>query len=62
VETVSDGKKVKINKFGIFERRSRSAREGRNPKTGEIMIIPGTHAVVFSPAEPFVEKLNSPNL
>jgi DNA-binding protein HU-beta len=62
VETVSDGKKVKIDRLGTFERRSRDTREGRNPKTGEIMIIPETHAVVFSPAEPFAEKVNSPDL
>jgi DNA-binding protein HU-beta len=59
IETVSDGKKVKIDKFGIFERRSRSERQGRNPKTGEILIIPATHAVAFLSAEPFDKKLNS---
>jgi DNA-binding protein HU-beta len=60
METVSVGKKVKIDKFGTFERRSRSERQGRNPKTGEIFIIPATHAVTFLSAEPFDEKLNSP--
>jgi DNA-binding protein HU-beta len=59
VETVSVGKKVKIDKFGTFERRSRSERQGRNPKTGEILVIPATHAVVFLSAEPFDQKLNS---
>jgi DNA-binding protein HU-beta len=59
METVSVGKKVKIDKFGTFERRSRASREGRNPKTGETIIFPSTHAVVFMSAAPFDEKLNS---
>jgi DNA-binding protein HU-beta len=59
IKTVSEGKKVKIDRLGTFERRSRAERQGRNPKTGEIIIIPGTHAVAFLSAESFDEKLNS---
>lgn len=58
IETVVDGKKVKIDKFGIFERRSRGERQGRNPNTGEIFIIPGTRSVAFLSAESFDKRLN----
>jgi DNA-binding protein HU-beta len=40
METVAEGKKVTLVGFGSFERRDRKEREGRNPKTGETMVIP----------------------
>src|SRR5690242_1508540 len=33
--SVSSGDKVNITGFGVFERRERAARTGRNPRTGE---------------------------
>jgi DNA-binding protein HU-beta len=39
-EAVANGEKVTLVGFGSFERRERSEREGRNPKTNEPMIIP----------------------
>lgn len=35
------GEKVVITGFGTFLIRSRAARRGRNPQTGEIIQIPG---------------------
>lgn len=35
VSEVLDEKKVQIAKFGAFETKQKSARVGRNPKTGE---------------------------
>jgi DNA-binding protein HU-beta len=54
---VSQGKKVSLVGFGSFERRERQAREGRNPKTGEKMLIPATHVPAFSPGKLFKEKV-----
>ncbi len=49
VSEVSGGNKVSLVGFGSFERRERKAREGRNPKTGEKMLIPATRTSrVFS--------------
>ena len=42
VSEVSGGNKVSLVGFGSFESRERKAREGRNPKTGEKMLIPAT--------------------
>jgi len=41
-----DGK-VQLIGFGTFEVRSRAARQGRNPKTGEAMQIAASKSVGF---------------
>jgi len=47
-ETVSDGEKLTIPGWISFEQVHRSAREGRNPSTGEILQIPARKAVKVS--------------
>lgn len=56
-EAVADGEKVTLVGFGSFERRHRSQREGRNPKTNEPMTIPATRVPAFSPGKQFKEKV-----
>ncbi|MBD2464671.1 HU family DNA-binding protein [Oscillatoria sp. FACHB-1407] len=58
-EAVSSGEKVTLVGFGTFEPRERSAREGRNPKTGETMTIPATRVPAFSAGKLFKEKVVS---
>nr|AIA61201.1 DNA-binding protein Hu-like protein [Cyanidiaceae sp. MX-AZ01]UNJ15390.1 DNA-binding protein Hu-like protein [Cyanidioschyzonaceae sp. 1] len=41
------GNKVKLVGFGTFSKQYRAARDGRNPRTGEHLIIPERHVVVF---------------
>jgi len=57
VEAVSTGDKVTLVGFGSFESRSRSAREGRNPKTNETMHIPATTVPAFSAGKAFKDKV-----
>lgn len=57
MEAVSDGEKVTLVGFGSFEARERKAREGRNPKTGDKMIIPATKVPAFSAGKLFKEKV-----
>ena len=57
---VSGGNKVSLVGFGSFESRERKAREGRNPKTGEKMLISATRVPAFSPGKSFKEKV-APN-
>jgi len=51
VEAVGDalrnGEKVSLVGFGTFEVRSRGARTGRNPQTGEQIRIPATKVPAF---------------
>ena len=57
------GKAVKKEKrfaypgFGTFTVRTRKARKGRNPQTGEEIKIPPTKTVVFKPAPHFKASL-----
>jgi DNA-binding protein HU-beta len=57
VEVVSEGDKVTLVGFGSFERRERQAKEGRNPKTGEKMLIAATRVPGFAPGKLFKEKV-----
>ena len=57
VDAVSTGDKVTLVGFGSFERRDRKEREGRNPKTNEMMSIPATRVPAFSPGKLFREKV-----
>lgn len=57
METVASGDKVTLVGFGSFEARERQAREGRNPKTGEKMLIPATIVPAFSAGKLFKEKV-----
>lgn len=50
---VSNGDKVSVTGFGSFERTIRSARQGRNPSTGEPMFIPETASVSFKASQVF---------
>ena len=47
---VSDGKVI-LPGFGSFETRQRSARSGRNPRTGETIKIKATKAPSFKPGK-----------
>lgn len=54
--TMKKGEKVQIVGFGTFEVTKRKARQGRNPKTGEIIKIPAAVAPKFKPGKDLKEK------
>lgn len=60
VDAVSEGQKVTLVGFGSFEPRQRAAREGRNPKTRDKMIIPATTVPAFSAGKQFREAVAKP--
>ena len=37
--------------FGTFKKKKRAARDGRNPQTGETIMIPASTTVTFKPAK-----------
>ncbi|MCM0622825.1 HU family DNA-binding protein [Nocardioides sp. BSK12Z-4] len=57
VAAVSSGEKVSLPGFGTFEPRTRAARTGRNPQTGEAMEIAASVAPAFKPAAPFKQAV-----
>lgn len=52
-EVVASGEKLSINGFGNFEIVERAAREGRNPATGEPIMIEASKSPKFKPAKAF---------
>lgn len=57
-EALVAGEKVQLIGFGTFETRERAAREGRNPKTREVIQIPACKAPAFKPGSALKEKIN----
>jgi integration host factor subunit alpha len=51
---LSHGEKVQISGFGAFVVRQKRERRGRNPQTGEEMVIKSRRSVVFRPSKLFV--------
>ena len=57
-EALASGSKVQIPGFGSFEVRERSAREGKNPSTGETIQIPAAKIAVFKPGKNLKDTVN----
>lgn len=49
---------VKLNRFGVFSVRLKSERMGRNPKTGEEVLITPRRIIAFKPAANLKRTIN----
>lgn len=49
---------VNLIGFGSFVQRSRGARTGKNPQTGQSMEIPASNTVAFKPGKSLKEAVN----
>jgi DNA-binding protein HU-beta len=58
VGAVAKGEKVTLPGFGTFEARERSARQGRNPQTGETMEIAASTAPAFKAGSAFKQAVS----
>lgn len=54
-----DGGRVELRGFGAFSTRAREARQGRNPRTGESVPVPGKRVPYFKPGKEIRDRLNS---
>jgi len=63
VELIKDGlardDKVMISGFGVFEVKSKNARPGRNPQTGDRIILEPRKVVKFKPSQILRKELNA---
>ena len=59
VSTLNNGDKIELRGFGSFRVRERSARKGRNPKTGEPVDIPAKRVAYFKPGKDLKEIINN---
>ena len=57
-EALADGDKVALVGFGTFEVRERAAREGKNPRTGEIIKIAASKVPAFKAGKALKDIVN----
>ncbi len=56
-ETLENGDKVQIVGFGTFKVKAKETREGRNPKTGEKIMIEASKSPVFTAGKALKEQV-----
>jgi integration host factor subunit beta len=58
VKALERGDKIELRGFGSFRVRTRDARVGRNPKTGDIVHVPAKKIPYFKPGKELKELIN----
>ncbi|MCH4240224.1 MAG: HU family DNA-binding protein [Oscillospiraceae bacterium] len=58
VSAVAEEEKVQLVGFGTFECRSRSARQGRDPRTNKTIEIPASKVPAFKAGKAFKDAVN----
>jgi len=53
-----DGQRVEIRGFGSFSLHYRPARVGRNPKSGEPVMLPAKYVPHFKPGKELRDRVN----
>ena len=61
INTLRNGHRVEIRKFGSFEIRTKAARSARNPKTGEVVHMEKQFTAHFKAGQPLRERINITN-
>lgn len=58
--TLESGEKLKINGFGSFLIKDKNPRRGRNPQTGESIILDGRRILTFKASQVLKDAVNAP--
>ena len=56
--TLADGHRIEIRGFGSFALSHRPPRVGRNPKSGEKVMVPGKRVPHFKPGKELRERVD----
>ena len=59
VASLAVGEPVKLSGFGNFDLRDKKERPGRNPKTGEKVLITARRVVKFRPGKKLQARVNA---
>ncbi|HIP93876.1 MAG TPA: integration host factor subunit beta [Leucothrix sp.] len=57
-DTLASGDRIEIRGFGSFSLHHRAARSGRNPKTGEKVLLASKYVPHFKPGKELRERVN----
>ncbi len=57
-KALAEGDKVQVVGFGTFEVRERAARQGKNPRTGEVINIAATKVPAFKAGKALKDVVN----
>ena len=57
--SLSSGERIEIRGFGSFSLHFRPARSGRNPKSGEPVLLPAKYVPHFKPGKELRERVNN---
>ena len=58
VNTLADGERIELRRFGSFSLRYRTAQKRRNPKTGAPITVAGRYIAYFRAGKPLQERVN----
>ena len=59
IQSLASGKRVEIRGFGSFNLHFQAARAGRNPKTGEEVVLASKYKPHFKPGKELRERVNN---
>jgi integration host factor subunit beta len=57
-DVLAQGARIEIRGFGAFSLRRRESRVGRNPRTGELVVLPERHVPHFKPGKELRERVD----
>ncbi|PLY11974.1 MAG: integration host factor subunit beta [Sedimenticola sp.] len=58
-QALASGERIEIRGFGSFSLHYRPPRQGRNPKTGESVVLTGKYVPHFKPGKELRDRVNS---
>ena len=61
IAAMARGDRVELRGFGAFSVKNRPARTGRNPRTGEQVVVSEKYVPFFKTGKDMRERLNSPD-
>jgi len=58
---ISNGERVELRGFGVFDVKERQARIARNPKNGEVVAVPAKKVPFFRMGKDMKDRINKKN-
>lgn len=59
IEAMAAGNRVELRGFGAFSVKKRDARQGRNPRTGDSVVVEEKHVPFFKTGKLLRDRLNA---